>query len=102
MARQIAPHGRLRRHLPLDEPWRRSDRFRVLLTSRTPSPQQLEMLVDTYRIAEGIARQAAEAAGRRRLIRSPLLFTRDPLCRRWRRRTVPLLAALIGQTEGEA
>jgi hypothetical protein len=112
MARDVAPHGRLRRYLPLDHPWRRAigiDVIRALLASREPSPQQLEMLVDTFHLAEGIARQAEAARrGRHSAVlftrgrrHSAVLFTRDPVGD-WRGRVVPLLAALTAQTEGEA
>jgi hypothetical protein len=105
MLRAVAPHGTLRRHLPTDAKWQKSiggDVILLILTSRTPPPQQLQMLADTFHLASVIAQQATEAAQQRRRIRAPVLFTRDPAARRWRRRTVPIAEAFIVSPEGEA
>jgi hypothetical protein len=116
-AKQVAPHGRLRRHVPPDEASRTIGMAVIhdYLAQREPPPQRLALLADTYRQADEIARQRAESKAARRLsaklpkvARRPgrpatrvLVFTRGR-GGRWRARHVPLLEGLTVQTEGNA
>jgi hypothetical protein len=99
MARSIAPHGELRRHLPLDEPWRASigsEILMVLLTKREPTPKQLFRLADTWR--EAVERQA-EAADP---CATAMLYTRNRRARCWYRCAIALHEARAARTVGSA
>jgi hypothetical protein len=109
MARAIAPHGTLRRHVPHEPKWRRTiggDIISLTLMSRRPAPWQLAQLEDTYSLAEGIAdmRQAEAwraATAARPCRKAAVLYVRDPVARRWRRHRVPIaLLALTVRPEG--
>jgi hypothetical protein len=124
MAKQLAPHGALRKYLrQADGPSRAIGLavIRDFLMQRPPSPQQLVHLRETFRLASAIAQQAAADAAQRRRAKAAakaarrpsakrpkvpipvrvLLFTRDRK-HRWRGQRVPLLAAFLARPEGTA